>query len=189
MMAASVGTYSCAVALPVKDSKHDLKSLVQKSEKRVGTSLQSIKKGFHVSLAEFSAPSLAIANKINSLVLSEVQKARPFDITTYNGHAEWFRGPKKDYVVLSVKVLHRKKNKAPHVLVDLSKRVNSIITKNGGHVLFPVFKPHITLGKVFPKGQGARLPSAKKKFCLAVDPKLAFAFKPFQMSAPQPRKK
>lgn len=188
-MTASVGTYSCAVALPVKDSKHDLKSLAQKSGQKIGNSFSAIKKGFHVSLAEFSAPTLAIANKINSLVLSEVQKAHPFDITTYNGHAEWFRGPKKDYVVLSVKVSHKKKNKAPHVLVDLSNRVNSIITKNGGHVLFPTFKPHITLGKVIQKGQGAHLPSAKKKLCLNVDPQQVFAFKPFQMSAPQPRKK
>jgi hypothetical protein len=187
-MAVVNGKYSCCVALPIQDNQGELRKLSADSGQRVarfsrGGQVLPIKKGLHLSLAEFKAPNLQTANRINSLALKEIKKFQGFDITTFNGHVELFSGVKKDFVVVPVKTEHKKKNKSPRVLMALSTKVNNIVTRNGGTLLFPNFKPHITIGKITPKGvsNGVRLPHVNKLH-LQVKPNSAFAFKPFVMA-------
>ncbi len=182
------GNYSCCIALPIQDNQGELRKLATDSGQRVsrfsqGGHLLATKKGFHLSIAEFTAPTLRIANKINGLALSAMRKCHSFDITTYNGRTELFAGVKKDFAVVPVKTEHKKKNKNPRVLVELSKKVNTIITSNGGTLLFPAFKPHVTVGKITPKGvsNAVRLPPVKK-LRLQANPNRAFAFKPFAIA-------
>ena len=182
------GRCSCCVALPIQDNQGKLQKLGADSGQRVarfssGGHVFTIKKGLHLSLAEFTAPNLQTANKINSLALKAIKKFHSFDVTTFNGHVELFSGVKKDFIVVPVKTEHKKKNKNPRVLMDLSAKVNNIVTRNGGTLLFPNFKPHITIGKITPKGvsNGVRLPDVNKLH-LQVKPNSAFAFKPFVMA-------
>ena len=182
---AAIGSYSCGVALPVSHTG-DLKKLASESEKVIGKYSKGAhclptKKGFHVSIAEFSAPTLATANKINGLIANTLRGFREFTIQRYQKQAELFTGPKKDFVVLPVKVKDAKKNGQHKVLSEMSQKIQTLIRANGGTVLFPNFRPHITVGKVTPKGVSGnvRLPEAKKKMTLEINPKKPIVFKPF----------
>lgn len=187
-MSAVTRPFSCCIILPVQDHKGDLQEVASKSQKRVsryskGGTLVATKRGFHVSIAEFTAPTLATANKINTLALAAIQKFKPFDISTYkkDGRATVLSGPKKEYAVVFVKVSKKKSNPKKQVLVNLHQEVEQIVVNNGGRPMFPTFQPHITVGKITPKGRvgGVRFPRVGKLH-LPVDPSKAVACKPFQ---------